>query len=417
MLWETENHSSTDEVQSFTEEPKHLEQKLLPYDILGNLAHIKMLTESGYLTKTEHMELKEELQNLYEDQPEVTGEDVHTFVEEKITETTDVGKKIHTGRSRNDQIVLDTRLYMKDAAIGLSMELLSLVETLEKFGKDKNELIPGYTHQQQAMPSSTGLWISSFADALIDDLKLLESVYDILDQNPLGAAASYGTTLDIDREMTAELLGFNAVQENPIYAVGSRGKQELMLIQALNHVMLDLQKLSEDMINFSEDQEIFILPDKFCTGSSIMPQKRNPDVLELIRAKAEEVNSHESAVRGIIAKLPSGYNRDTQATKKHLFAAIDLTKNSVSIINDLIKETEISDNFNVDESIFAAYTANQMVEDGNSFREAYKEIKESQNYLSYSKPQEPKNQEYSEIKTGWKHRKENWEKCQKNLLI
>lgn len=399
----------------FTTEQEGLEKKILPYDILGNLAHIKVLKKQGYMTEVELEIVEQELKQLKDYKGAIEAEDVHTFVEEKVTKKTDAGKKIHTGRSRNDQVFLDTRLLMKDSSIELAEKTLELVKTIEEFAEEKNELMPGYTHQQQAMPSSTGLWASSFADALVDDLKLLKGSYEVFDQNPLGAAASYGTNLDIDREKTTELLGFDSVQKNPIYC-GSRGKHELMLVQALNHVMMDLQKMTEDIINFSEDQQVFELPDEFCTGSSIMPQKKNPDTLEMVRAKAEEVNASTQAIHGVISKLPSGYNKDSQQTKKHLVQSIETVSQTLEIMTAFISELEVSDNFEVKDEVYAAYTANQKVEQDIPFRDAYMQVKESKEYEKSKKIKEPKMQSYSEIESYWEKQKQQFNAAKENLL-
>lgn len=415
MLWETNQDSANKQTMEFTTEQEGLEEKLLPYDILGNLAHVKMLEQNDYLTEKELAEVEEKLKELYNYSGPINSEDVHTFVEEKVTEATKAGKKIHTGRSRNDQVFVDTRLLMKDASIEIATNTLKLMGSIETFAEENNKLIPGYTHQQQAMPSSTGLWITSFGDALIDDLKLLKNSYKVFDSNPLGSAASYGTSLNIDREKTAELLGFNSVQENPLYC-GNRGKQELMLLQALNHLMMDLQKMAEDIINFSEDQQIFELPDKFCTGSSIMPQKKNPDVLEMVRAKAEEVNASTQAVHGVISKLPSGYNKDSQLTKKHLINSIETTNQTLKIMNNFIQRLEVTNGFDIKDEVFAAYTANKKVENGKPFREAYKEVKKNEEYETNRKIKEPKIQQYQDLEKFWNQQEEDFEKTKKQLL-
>jgi argininosuccinate lyase len=415
MLWETAEDSTNSKTMQFTTEQEGIEQKMLPYDILGNLAHVKMLKQQEYMTQEELEIVEKELKQLYDYNGKIEAEDVHTFVEEKVTEKTDAGKKIHTGRSRNDQVFLDTRLLMKDSSIHIAEKTLELIKTIEGFAEEKNQLMPGYTHQQQAMPSSTGLWASSFADALVDDLKLLKGSYQIFDQNPLGAAASYGTSLDIDREKTKDLLGFNSVQENPIYC-GSRGKHELMLVQALNHMMMDLQKMAEDIINFSEDQQVFELPDEFCTGSSIMPQKKNPDTLEMVRAKAEELNASTQAIHGVISKLPSGYNKDSQQTKKHLVKSIETVIETLEITTALISELEISDNFEIKDEVYAAYTANQEVERDIPFRDAYMQVKKSEEYEKSTKIKEPKMQSYSEIESYWEAQKQRFNTAKENLL-
>jgi argininosuccinate lyase len=413
-LW-SENPSSSSLTQQYTEEKKELEQKLLSYDILGNLAHVKMLEKQGYLEEDEYGEIEDALKDLYGKNPEITVEDVHTFVEEKVTEKTESGKKMHTGRSRNDQLVLDTRLFMKDASVEVAEKILELLKALESFAEEQNTLIPGYTHQQQAMPSSTGLWASSFADALVDNLKLLKSTFQVLDQNPLGAAAGYGTSLDIDRGYTAELLGFSSVQENSLYCV-NRGKHELMLLQTLNQVMLDIGKLSEDMVNFSEDQEIFKIPEDFCTGSSIMPQKHNPDVMEIARGKSEEMNAHQQAVFGVISKLPSGYNRDTQLTKKHLFEAVESTVETLEVLTELVENLEVSGNFEVKDEIYAAYTANRKVESGMPFREAHHEVQKEQKYVKNQELKQPEIQDFSKVEEFWNQEKEGFEEVKSSLL-
>ena len=413
VLWSEDPTSSL--TQQYTEESKELEQKLLPYDILGNLAHVKMLEKQGYLEKEELEDIEKAMKDIYGKKPEVDAEDVHTFVEEKVTEKTESGKKMHTGRSRNDQVAVDTHLFMKDMSVKIAEKGLELVKDLEKFSEEENTLIPGYTHQQQAMPSSTGLWASSFVDALIDDLKLLKSSYQVFDQSPLGAAAGYGTSLDIDREYTAELLGFESVQENTLYSV-NRGKHELMLLQALNQVMLDIGKLSEDIINFSEDQEIFDIPEEFTTGSSIMPQKENPDVLEIARGKSEEVNANSQAIHGVISKLPSGYNRDTQLTKKNLFEGCETTLETLEIMKELVLGLEVVQNFDLKDEVFAAHTANQKVESDVPFREAYSEVKEEQDYVKNEEVKEPKNQSFEGLEGFWQSEKESFQEVKASLL-
>jgi len=415
MLWENTDHSASEATLQYTMEPKEFENRFLPYDVLTNLAHVTMLNRQGFLTDDELAELRSALTDLYHEAPAVEGEDVHTFVEERVTQETAAGKKMHLARSRNDQVFVDTRLFMKDATIDLADRILQFVAALDTFAAEKNMLIPGYTHQQQAMPSSTGLWASSYADALVDDLRSLRATYRIVDSNPLGAAASYGTSLDIDRDLTTELLGFSGKQHNPIYC-SNRGKQELQLLQTLDLVMLDVQKLAEDLINFSEDQQFFELPDEYCTGSSIMPQKRNPDILELARAKAEEVSASKEAVRRIIGKLPSGYNRDSQQTKGHLIESVDTVRATVDILTPLIEDLELSEAFTVDEGIFAAYTANRKVEDGMAFRDAYHEVKSTEEYEVHDDVAEPVRQPLGDLRTFWTDEREAFDRMSERLL-
>jgi argininosuccinate lyase len=415
MLWENTDHSASEATLQYTMEPKAYENRFLPYDVLTNLAHVTMLNRQGFVTDAELSELRAALTDLYHEAEEVEGEDVHTFVEERVTRRTDAGKKMHLARSRNDQIFVDTRLFMKDATIDLAHRLLDFIDALRTFAAEKNMLIPGYTHQQQAMPSSTGLWASSYVDALIDDLRSLRGTYRVIDSNPLGAAASYGTSLDIDRDLTTELLGFSQKQHNPIYC-SNRGKQELQLLQTLDLVMLDIQKLAEDIINFSEDQQFFELDDDYTTGSSIMPQKRNPDILELARAKAEEVSAGKEAVRRIIGKLPSGYNRDSQQTKGHLIDGIDTVRATVDILTPLIESLELSDDFEIDEGIFAAYTANQKVKEGMPFRDAYHEVKSSREYETHAEVADPVHQPVGDLREFWADERDGFDAMSERLL-
>lgn len=415
MLWETSDHSANRATLEYTMEPRQIENVFLPYDILTNLAHVTMLCEQGFISEEELDELRAALVDLYHENGEIEGEDVHTFIEEEVTRQTDAGKKMHIGRSRNDQVFVDTRLFMKDATIDIAGELLDFVETLCRFADEKNMLIPGYTHQQQAMPSSTGLWASSYVDTLVDDLKALRASYEIFDANPLGAAASYGTSLDIDRDRTTELLGFAQKQYNPIYCA-HRGKQELQLLHALDLVMLDIQKLSEDIINFSEDQQFFELPEEYSTGSSIMPQKKNPDILELARAKAEEVSSQGSAIRRIIGKLPSGYNRDTQRTKKHLIEAIGTVRETIAILDLVMDALELSEEFNIDDSIFATYTVNQQVQEGVPFREAYRTVKTESDYVTHDNVAPPTHQPFESQREFWEDQHDRFDRVEARLL-
>ncbi|MFB6203796.1 MAG: argininosuccinate lyase [Candidatus Nanohaloarchaea archaeon] len=413
-LW-SEDPSTSSTTEEYTREPDGLEQQLLPYDILGNIAHVRMLEEQGYLEEQELEAVEQVLREIYAEKPEVDAEDVHTFVEEEVTERTAAGKKIHTGRSRNDQVVLDTRLYMKEGSVQVAREALELVEALNEFAEEENQLVPGYTHQRQAMPSSTGLWASSFADAIIDDLELLRSVYGVLNRNPLGAAAGYGTSLEIDREHTAELLGFSSVQENPVYCV-NRGKHELMLLQALDQLMMDLGKMCEDLINFSGDQQIFEIPGEFCTGSSIMPQKENPDVLEIARGKSSEFTGHVQAVRATVSKLPSGYNRDTQLTKKHLFQSLEDVSETLEVLEELVSGLEVSDGFEVREEVHAAHTANRMVESGIPFREAHHRVKKEQDYVKDFEVKEPRSQDAGDLEEFWSREFGELEEVKSELL-
>lgn len=416
MLWTTEGGKTGEDALEFASDPEELETELLPYDILTNIAHSIMLKEQGYMEKDELEEVLENLSQLYKKSPEVEAEDVHTFVEEYVTERSEAGKKIHTGRSRNDQVVTDTRLMLKDSCIKISEKALELVGSLEKFTEEENVLMPGYTHQRMAMPSSTGLWASSYIDMILDDLKSLKGTYLTINSSPLGAAAGYGTSLNINRERTAELLGFSEVQENPVYCV-NRGKHELMVLQNLDQFMVDIGKLCEDLITFSmEEKPFFKIPEEFCTGSSIMPQKSNPDVLEIARAKTGKFSGKVQALRNIVSKLPHGYNRDTQETKKLLLSSIGELMEVLDVLTELVKRLKAVEQ-DVDDSIFAAYTANKMVESGTPFRDAYRKVKESQEYeIPEGEPPSPEFQDYSGIEEFWSSESESFSRMKKQLL-
>lgn len=427
-LWETENTDTEDIVEKYTaNEDVELDRELVQDDILGNIAHTQMLYEQGYLTERELGSIHSSLLEIYDLEVEITSEDedVHSKIESLVTEKTEAGKKIHTGRSRNDQVLLDTRLYAKRNIISIAHSILELVEVLISKSEDNQDLLmPGYTHMRQAMPMTAYLWLTSYAESLLDDLKFLKSAFDLCDQNPLGAAAGYGTSLKIDRDRTTDLLKFSKKQNNPIYCVNTRGKIELEIISALSQIMLDINRLSNDLILFSTHEYNFIdLPDKFCTGSSIMPQKSNPDVLEIIKGRTANVLSYQDQIELILKNSNLGYNRDTQETKKPFMESIRTTKESSIILRKMIPEIEFNQKQikeNTKESIYSAYTANKKVENGKTFRESYKEVKKEKNY---KKPEidEINNykfnyKELKEMKTQWDHERTEYSQMVQNLL-
>ena len=351
-LWQ-KDYKLNEEIEKFTVGNDFLlDKNLIKYDVYGSIAHAIMLNKIGILTKDELKKLKKTLieilklsqKNKFEIKQE--DEDVHTAIENYLTKKLgDLGKKIHTARSRNDQVLVDLRLYTKEKLLEaqkLALELAgALVYSAEKY---KNAPMPGYTHSRKAMPSSVGLYFASFAESLIDELEILEEAYEINDQCPLGSGAGYGLPLNVDRQITADLLGFEKVQNNVIYVQNSRGKFESFAVFALSAVMNDLARISNDLIMFSmEEFGFFKLPDEFCTGSSIMPQKKNPDVLELIRAKSAKVDSNLYLIKSIIIKLPTGYNRDLQLTKEPLMESFDITLSSLRIFSTVIKNLQVNE--------------------------------------------------------------------------
>lgn len=386
-LWK-KDYDLNKEIEKFTVGNDYLlDQKLVKYDCLASIAHGKMLKKIGVLTEDELNKLIEGLNEIIELNSKGNfgikqeDEDCHTAIENYLIEKYgEVGKKIHTARSRNDQVLTAIRLYEKS-------ELLKIKELLKKFKKvlqgvtDKSGSIqmPGYTHMQKAMPTTIKDWLGCFIESAEDNMKLLKFVFDLIDQSPLGSAASFGVPVfEIDKKMTAELMGFSKATENPIYAQMSRGKFESIILNLLSQIMFDLNKLSTDLIIFSTKEFGFVsIPVEFCTGSSIMPQKKNPDVLELIRAKYHVVLGEEFKIKGIIGNLISGYNRDTQLTKEPLFNSINITKDCLKVICLVISGIEVNEEKckeAMTKELFATEEAYKLVKKGMSFREAYKEV-------------------------------------------
>lgn len=363
-----------------------LDQKLVKFDCLGSIAHAFALEKAGILSQKELQKIKSELKNIVSlwDKGlfivQVKQEDCHTAIENHLTENLgDLGKKIHTARSRNDQVLAMTRLYSKEKILEVQQETIQLAKQLLSFAQQHEFVpMPGYTHTCKAMPSSVGLWSGSFAEALLDSLALLESAYALNDQSPLGAAAGFGTSIELDRSLTAKLLGFSKVQNNTLYVQSSRGKIEAAVISALSQVMLDLAKLSQDLILFSTPEfGFFELPPKICTGSSIMPQKQNPDVLELIRAKSKKVQANLFQTLSIASSIGSSYHRDLQLTKQPLIDSFEETIGSVKAMQIVFSNLKVNQQKCKDAcspELFAADAALEMVKQGKPFREAYKEI-------------------------------------------
>ncbi|KYC51687.1 MAG: Fumarate hydratase class II [Candidatus Methanofastidiosum methylothiophilum] len=374
-------------VEDFTVGDDYIwDMRLIKADVIGNIAHSTMLQKIGILSEEELLTIKKNLISILELHEQgkfiinKEDEDVHTAVENFLTERLgDVGKKIHTARSRNDQILLDVRLYSKERLFEMMENVLTLCKILLEFSKE-NEFVPmpGRTHTQRAMPSSVGLWASSFLESLLDDFYLLKTAFKINDQSPLGSAASYGVNLNIDRKYVATLLGFEKVQNNVLYANNSRGKTESIIIFALSQIMMDLSKFANDLILFSIPEfNYFTLPEEFCGGSSLMPQKRNPALLELTRAKAEVVNSLYVRVTGIITSLYSGYNRDFQLTKGPLMESLDITQQTLYILGYFIPKIKVNKEILIKSfspEVYATDRVLELVKEGIPFRDAYKEV-------------------------------------------
>ncbi|MBS3825863.1 argininosuccinate lyase [Candidatus Bipolaricaulota bacterium] len=359
------------------------DQRLAEYDIYGSIAHVHALEKLELVDSCEARKLRNALRELLEEDLALTSadEDIHTRIENEITDYLGgLGEKLHTARSRNDQVLVDVRLFTKAEVFKTVSELLNLAESLLQFAFSHSETpMVGYTHYRKAMPSSVGLWAGSFAEALIDDLALVESSFELIDQSPLGAGAGYGVPVRLDRELTAGLLGFEKVQNNAIYVMNSRGKFEFNLLSALASVQLDLSRLASDLITFTDGEfDYFDIPEEFTTGSSIMPQKNNPDVLELVRGKSASFSGHLSNLFSLLHGLRSGYSRDLQETKKTLVEGLECTYDSLKVLAPLVSglkvnEEELLDAFSGE--VLATDEVFTLVKDGVPFREAYRRIK------------------------------------------
>jgi argininosuccinate lyase len=384
-LWEKSATKVESKIEAFTVGNDYiLDRELLKYDCLGSIAHISMLNKIGIISEKEFGLLKKELIVILDRAGKnefpisLSDEDCHTAIEAHLTEKLDtIGKKVHTGRSRNDQVLTALRLYEKDKLIEVNGLVLNIAAKFIDFA-EKYEFVPlpGYTHYQRAMLSSVGMLFSSYAESLIDDSKLLINTYDIINVSPLGSAAGYGVSLPLDREYSAGLMGFKSPQNNVIYAQNSRGKFDLAILHVLSNLFLTLNKFCSDMILFSTKEfGFFSLPDSLTTGSSIMPQKKNPDVLELIRSKSNVINGYYNEISSIIRNLPSGYHRDYQLIKEPLINAFNTTIDSL-IITHFVAEKFIVNEDNclkgISKDIYAADIANEMAMRGTPFREAYK---------------------------------------------
>jgi len=385
-LWQ-KGYKLDKEVEKFTVGDDYLlDRELIEADVLGSLAHAEMLVSLKILTAGEFKKLRKVLLDilLLREEGKFTvsarDEDVHTAIENYLTKKLgDLGKKIHTARSRNDQVIVDLRIYAKGKLLELEESLLNFCRTLRGFCREnKNVPMPGYTHGRKAMPSSVSLWAGAYLESLLDDLSLLKSAYEINNQCPLGSAAGYGVPLNIDRQLTSDLLGFKKVQNNVLYVNNSRGKIESIILSALSQVMLDLSKLAEDLILFTREEfNYFTLPDEFCPGSSIMPQKKNPGPLEIVRGKSSVVVSYLFRVLNVINGLPSGYNQDFQLTKGPFLKGLEITDSSLQVSNLIISGLKVNKESlkkAFSPEIFATDEAYKLVKEGVPFRDAYRRV-------------------------------------------
>ncbi|MEP6699704.1 MAG: argininosuccinate lyase [Bacteroidota bacterium] len=385
-LWQKDK-ASLKEVELFTVgKDREMDMHLAAFDVLGSLAHIEMLESVGLLTKDELTQLQSALKDIYQQiqkgefklQDDV--EDIHSQVELLLTQKLgDTGKKIHSARSRNDQVLVDIKLFLRN-------ELEELVKTIQPFfellqsqsEKYKDDLLPGYTHLQLAMPSSFGLWFGAYAESLVDDVITIKAAYDVVNKNPLGSAAGYGSSFPINRKLTTKLLGFDDLNYNVVYAQMGRGKAERIVAQSLANVADTLAKLSTDACLYLNQNFGFIsFPAELTTGSSIMPHKKNPDVFELIRSHCNRIKALPNEIILMTTNLPSGYHRDLQLLKEHLFPAFKTLKDCIEMAGLMLSNVQIKKDIFSDDKykyLFSVEEVNKLVNAGMPFRDAYKKV-------------------------------------------
>ncbi|MCB9033254.1 MAG: argininosuccinate lyase [Chitinophagales bacterium] len=401
-LWQKDNQDEnalSSLVEAFTVgQDKELDVVLASFDVLGSLAHTQMLSEVGLLTTDEKEALHEALKKIYKQTLKdnfTIGdgiEDIHSEVEFRLTEQLgEIGKKIHSGRSRNDQILLDLKLFARNELLEISLECYSLFNQLiELSNTHKDKLLPGYTHLQLAMPSSFGLWFAAYAESLVDDMQMLYTAFKVANKNPLGSGAGYGSSFPLNRNRTTELLGFESLNYNVVYAQMNRGKLEKTCAIALSNIAATLSKMAMDCCLYMNQNFGFInFPDELTTGSSIMPHKKNPDVWELIRAKCNKLQSLPNQFTLILNNLPSGYHRDLQIIKEDFIYSFTTLKSCLQMTQVMLNHIKIEDNILKDTKytfLFTVDSVNELVNEGMSFRDAYVAVGKQVENGSYKKP-------------------------------
>ena len=385
-LWQ-KNTEVDKTVEKFTVgRDREMDFYLAKFDVLGSLAHTQMLESIGLLTSEDLEEIQKELKNIFREieagnfQIEDHAEDVHSQVEFMLTERIgEAGKKIHSGRSRNDQVLVDLKLFFRSEIEQMVLHVKELFDTLISLSeKHKNVLLPGYTHLQVAMPSSFGLWFGAYAESLIDDLELMLAAWKITNKNPLGSAAGYGSSFPLNRTMTTDLLGFEQLNYNVVYAQMGRGKTERILAQAMSSIAATMAKMAMDITLYMNQNFAFVkFPDHLTTGSSIMPHKKNPDVLELIRSRCNKIQALPNEIALMTTNLPSGYFRDLQLLKENLFPAFESLNDCMKLLVLMLDHIQINETILNDpkyDYLFSVEVVNNEVLNGVPFREAYKNI-------------------------------------------
>ena len=398
-LWQKKKTSVTKQVDRFTVGADRLwDIRLAPYDVLASKAHAQMLASVELLTDEESKQLCDELDNIMNMVTqenfviEDDFEDIHSKIEFLLTESLgDVGKKIHTARSRNDQVLTAMQLLLKDELREIKVLTKDLFDTwMGLANTHKDVLLPGYTHLQVAMPSSFGLWFSAYAESLVDDIVLLNAAYSICDQNPLGSAAGYGSSFTIDRELTTKALGFSALKVNAVAAQMGRGKTERITANAMGALAATLGRFSMDVcVYMSQNFDFISFPDHLTTGSSIMPHKKNPDIFELIRGKSALIQGLGNDFALLGQNLPSGYHREMQLFKGKMLEGIDELKDCLTMLNSSIKEVQVRTEIMADAKYTYAFTVdalNELVQQGVPFRDAYKQVGQQVEEGSFKAP-------------------------------
>jgi argininosuccinate lyase len=386
-LWQKEGVSTSEKIEKFTVgRDREMDLYLAPFDVLGNLAHARMLTSVGLLETAELADLERELKVIYqrieagEFEIEDGVEDVHSQVELLLTrQLGDTGKKIHSGRSRNDQVLVDLKLFTRSRLEEIVVQTKRVFDVLQKRSEEhKNDLLPGYTHLQIAMPSSFGLWFGAYAESLVDDVALLKTAYHFANRNPLGSGAGYGSSFPLDRQETTDLLGFEGLHYNVVYAQMSRGKTEWSALTAIANLAQTLSRLAMDVCLYNSQNFAFLtLPDALTTGSSIMPHKKNPDVAELLRGKTNRLKALPMEVTLVLSNLPSGYHRDMQLLKEILMPAIEEILDCLDVTAYMLEHLQVKTNLLADakyDLLFSVERVNELVIQGVPFRDAYKQV-------------------------------------------
>lgn len=383
------NFDATFRIEKFTVgQDREMDMYLAEFDVIGSMAHAIMLESIGLLKTNELTSILKECSKIYSDIQngkfliEKNIEDVHSQVEWLLTQALgDAGKKIHSGRSRNDQVLVDLKLFMRHQL----RKIVNLTEALfhklvELSNQHKNDLLPGYTHLQIAMPSSFGLWFGAYAESLVDDTLVLQAAYKVVNKNPLGSGAGYGSSFPLNRTLTTKLLGFDDLNYNVVYAQMTRGKSEYVVLSGMTSLATTLSRMAMDICLYNSQNFGFVkLPDDFTTGSSIMPHKKNPDVAELLRAKTNRLKGLPTELAFVTSNLPSGYHRDMQILKEILMPAFDQMIECLDIAHFMMSNIEIKPNLLEDKKydpIFSVERVNELVMQGLPFRDAYLQVKD-----------------------------------------